>query len=198
MTLESWDTVATKVDFNLEINLDDFKKWVTPEAPILDYGCGYGRVCNRLHALGYKNITGCDTSLEMINRGNNNFPYLPLFQNTDIRLEYPDHTYTAVILCAVLTCVLDNKEKVEIISEAYRLLKQDGLLHVVEFCSPTGKIFESGFGIMMSYQRPEELRKMLMNCTQELSFKVNQVETMSGSKTEAISYFGKKRCNEYP
>jgi ubiquinone/menaquinone biosynthesis C-methylase UbiE len=191
MVRETWDTVATKVTFNLEIDLDGLRELIKPETSVLDYGCGYGRNSNLLQKAGFKNITGCDSSLEMINRGKNDFPSLSLFQNTDLFLDYPENTFGAVILCAVLTCIPNDNRKEEVLREAYRLLQPDGLLHVVEFCDPKGKTFESGLGIMMDYQRPNDLRNLLKSYTEELSFSVINVETMSGRRTEAISYFGK-------
>jgi len=192
MIQETWDTVATKVDFNLAVDIDGLRKLITPETSVLDYGCGYGRICNVLRKAGFKNITGCDNSSEMINRGKSDFPSLSLFQNTDIFLDYPDNTFGTVILCAVLTCILDASRKEAVLCETYRLLQPGGILHVVEFCDPKGKTFESGLGIMMNYQRPDVLRNTLKSYTDELSFSVNNVETMSGSSTEAISYFGRK------
>lgn len=193
MAHETWDTVATKVAFNLEIDSEGLRELVPPEISILDYGCGYGRIGNLLQSVGFKNITGCDSSSEMISRGKNEFPNLFLFQNAEITLDFPDNTFGAVILCAVLTCILDDNRKEAVLAEAHRLLQPAGVLHVVEFCDLKGKTFESGLGIMMDYQRPDVLRNTLKSYTDELSFSINSVETMSGSSTKAISYFGKKR-----
>ncbi len=40
---------------------------------ILDYGCGTGSFCEKLHILGYKNITGIDNSEAMIDVANKNY-----------------------------------------------------------------------------------------------------------------------------
>jgi 2-polyprenyl-3-methyl-5-hydroxy-6-metoxy-1,4-benzoquinol methylase len=45
------------------------KKTIT----ILDYGCGTGAFCQKLHELGYKNVTGLDSSSRMINTAQKNY-----------------------------------------------------------------------------------------------------------------------------
>lgn len=196
MQIEAWNSVAHQIDFNLEIDLVGLKKLIPSNVPILDYGCGYGRTCNILSSNGFLEIVGCDTSSAMINRGNLEHPDLSLFQNDDIRLEYPAKHFGGVVLCAVLTCVPEYKDKIKIISEANRLLRSGGILHVVEFCSNTGKTFESKSGIIMNHQKPNELRKILREFMCELKFEIIQVKTMSGRNAEAINYFGKKIHNK--
>ena len=192
MQIQAWNSVANQVNFNLEIDLVELKKLIPLDVPILDYGCGYGRTCNILNSHGYLGIVGCDTSMAMINRGNFEHPDLSLFQNAAIKLEYPPRHFGGIILCAVLTCVPEYKDKVKIISEANRLLRSGGILHVVEFCSNDGKTFESEFGITMNHQKPNELRKILREFMCELKFEHVQLKTMSGKNAEAISYFGRK------
>ena len=76
MQSEAWDLVAKDVDFNLEIDTDEFMRQVSTDTSILDYGCGYGRTCKLLNSIGYNNILGVDTSPEMIKRGNLLYPHL--------------------------------------------------------------------------------------------------------------------------
>lgn len=192
MSKNTWDTVANKVDFNLGIDIDELKRFLPKDSLILEYGCGYGRVCNLLHCSGFLHVSGCDNSLAMINRGKQEYPDLRLFRNLDIKLEIPDNSFEAIIFCALLTCVPDDGKKSQIVAEACRLIKNDGIFYVSEFCSPTEKTFESGLGLTMHYQRPDQLRALLNGVSTELKFEVLNERTMSGKKVEAISYFGRK------
>ena len=65
-----WDSVAKSVNFTLNIDLQEFRNHVPLNSTILDFGCGYGRVTNKLFNLGYESVVGIDTLFEMIARGN--------------------------------------------------------------------------------------------------------------------------------
>lgn len=192
MSKNIWDTVASEVDFNLRIDVDELKRRIPLDYPILEYGCGYGRICNLLRCSGFTEVAGCDNSLAMITRGKQGYPDLKLFRNSKLKLEIPDSSFEAIIFCALLTCVPNNAKKSHIVTEAYRLLRSDGVFHVAEFCSPEEKTFESELGVRMHYQRPDQLRALLNGVSTELKFEVVKEKTMSGKNVEAISYFGRK------
>ncbi len=191
MQIEAWNSVAQKVNFNLEIDISEFKRIVPRNTTILDYGCGYGRTCENLNSMGYRNIVGVDLSPQMIKRGSLEYPHLSLYQSNEIETKYSNSHFGAVILCAVLTCIPKYQAKVNVLAEVNRILKHGGILHMIEFCSETGKSFKSDMGIVMNHQQPSEL-KSLVGSFSELKFEVIQVETMSGNKTKAVSYFGQK------
>jgi ubiquinone/menaquinone biosynthesis C-methylase UbiE len=192
MQIEAWDSIAEKVDFNLDIDLTEFKNLIPKKTAILDYGCGYGRVCNMLNANGYNNIIGYDTSPEMIKRGILEYPHLQLYQNNNIRLEYPDCHFGTIIMCATLTCVPEYQSKLNLLKEVHRLLKTNGILHAVEFCSKAGKTFESNLGVVMNHQKPDGFKQMVSELMSELKFNILPVKTMSGKNAKAIRYFGRK------
>lgn len=150
-------------------------------------------MCQELNILGYKNIVGVDTSEEMIKRGNKEYPHLLLNHSQKIKLQYPDEHFDIVILCAVLTCIPNVLAKKEILCETYRLLKNGGILHLVEFCNSNRKVFESSFGIQMEHQKPSELRSLATSITKESKFNVIQTKTLSGHSNDAVSYFGIKK-----
>ncbi|GAB1065996.1 MAG: hypothetical protein SAqMacA_38650 [Shewanella algae] len=62
MTVQLWDKVANQVNFNLEIDVQRFCHLVKPDARILDFGCGYGRIAKQLKQLGYPEVLGADPS----------------------------------------------------------------------------------------------------------------------------------------
>ena len=192
MTQTRWDKIVQNVNFNLEIDIAELKKLTNPDTPILEYGCGYGRNCAHLQASGFQTVIGCDSSLEMIKRGKLEYPELTLFQSKDIKIAYPDGYFGGILFCALLTCIPESDLKEKIILEAKRLLRTDGVIHIVEFCSSSGKVFESGLGVKMHYQKPDEIRELLGVFYSEIKFEVTAVQTMSGKTAQAINYFGKR------
>lgn len=195
MQTEAWDLVAMDVNFNLEIDTPEFMRLVPKDTSILDYGCGYGRTCEILNSMGYNNILGVDSSLEMIRRGNLIYPHLTLTQTQGSTLQYPDGNFGAIVLCAVLTCIPEHQAMKDVLSEIERVLKPGGIIHMVEFSNKASNTFVSSIGITMHHQRPSELRSLVSAFT-ELKFEVIQTKTMGGNTAKAVNYFGQKTLNK--
>lgn len=191
MQSDAWNLIAKEISFNLEIDLSGFAKLISKDSIVLDFGCGYGRNSEKLHSKGYINTVGVDSSSEMVERGLIKYPHLSLLHSNSEKLDFPDNYFDSIILCAVLTCIPDYGSKEQIISEMFRLLKSNGIIHIVEFCNETEKNFESSFGVTMNYQTPENFR-LLVKEFDEVNYNIFQTETMSGVKAQAVSYFGKK------
>src|SRR5688572_21249690 len=100
-----WDSVAEHKEFTHPFNFDQFELMTSRAAHILDYGCGYGRIVNELHNKGYENVVGLDFSSQLISRGKRLFPTLNLNVIENPIIPYPDKSFDAVILFAVLTCI---------------------------------------------------------------------------------------------
>ncbi|WP_226684281.1 class I SAM-dependent methyltransferase [Shewanella indica] len=105
MTAQLWDKVANQVNFNLEIDVQRFCHLVKPDARILDFGCGYGRIAKQLKQLGYPEVLGVDPSTAMIKRGLSLYPDINLTQLPQLPLPFADETFDVVLSCAVLTCM---------------------------------------------------------------------------------------------
>jgi ubiquinone/menaquinone biosynthesis C-methylase UbiE len=187
--IEAWDKVASEANFNLEIDLPKFIEHIPSEERILDYGCGYGRITEILFKKGYINIIGVDSSGEMIRRAGLEHPHISLQKTEGSKLSYPNSTFGAVVICAVLTCLPEQKQKVDVLSEIKRVLRPGGILHLVEFCSESNNVFTSKMGVVMQHQTPKELRSLLSTFT-ELSTIVTKTKTMSSNNAKAFSYFG--------
>lgn len=188
---KAWNAVANDVDFNLEIDIEYFSKLVPLKSRVLDYGCGYGRTSQALFETGYTNLTGVDSSSQMIHRGNLEYPHLSLISIDSPTLKYPDNHFDAIVLCAVLTCIPDKQEKLVVINEFRRVLKPGGIVHMVEYCSEANRVFKSKLGVMMHHQSSDGLRSLFTSFT-KLSFNITQSPTMSGNQAQAVSFFGQK------
>ena len=114
-----WDSVSEKKEFTTPFQTEEFSKYVSKDGLIVDIGCGYGRTLNELSLLGYTNLMGFDFSEGMIERGRKQFLQLMLKVKTDDRIDLPDSSVDAVILFAVLTCIVEDAEQEKLISEIY-------------------------------------------------------------------------------
>jgi len=101
--------------------MDIFQKYVNKNAHNLDIGCGYGRILNELYDSGYNNTVGIDFSEKMIERGKIMYPNLCLKTMIKVKTNYLENIFDAVILLAVLTCVIDNGEQMDLLNEIKKI-----------------------------------------------------------------------------
>ena len=127
-----WDKAASKKKFTTPFRMDRFTSYVSKESIILDVGCGYGRTLNELYQEGFKKICGIDFSQKMIERGKNLYPYLDLKKCTGT-FAFKDNTFDAVVLVAVLTCIVKDEDQVKLLDEIERVLKPHGILYINDF-----------------------------------------------------------------
>lgn len=130
---EYWDNAAKVKTFTNTIPWEEWTLRVDKSAKILDVGCGYGRTCIELIDAGYTKVTGIDISPAMIQRGKMLDSRLDLEVQTGKNLPYESHSFNAVTLLAVLTCVPGNDGQKQIISEIQRVLKPGGFLYVSDY-----------------------------------------------------------------
>ncbi|MCK5313078.1 MAG: class I SAM-dependent methyltransferase [Desulfobacteraceae bacterium] len=128
-----WDKVAEEKEFTTPFQMELFKKNVSEKAKILDIGCGYGRTLNQLYLSGFPDLTGVDISKNMINRGNKLYPYLNIQTSDANGIPFDDNSFDAVVLMAVLTCVVNDDEQEQLINEVHRVLRDNGVLYINDF-----------------------------------------------------------------
>ena len=63
-----WDNIGATKTFTHPVNLSSLAG-VSPDARVLDYGCGYGRVMAELSKHGFRDVSGVDLSPALIERG---------------------------------------------------------------------------------------------------------------------------------
>ncbi|PKH07229.1 class I SAM-dependent methyltransferase [Moritella sp. Urea-trap-13] len=189
--MSNWNDVAYKVEFNLEIINELLTDRLPSSSQVLDFGCGYGRITNQLHGLGFKNITGVDSSLEMINRGTNEFPYLELNHVMGTPLPFPDESFDAVISCAVFTCIRDQKIRANVVSELLRILKPNGVIYLAEFCADESVLFTSGVGVPMWHGTQADIKSIVSEFKIEKSLVINN-QTMTGHNSKACHVVARK------
>lgn len=207
---EYWNIVSKKKEFTIPFQLKQFNKYVLKEKLILDVGCGYGRTLDKLYQTGYKNLLGIDFSEGMIQRGKEQFPCLDLRIKANQEIDLQDRSVDAVILFAVLTCIKENHEQQQLLSEIKRVLRPNGIIYVSDFLLNTDKRnmeryrkFEKVYGNYGVFELPEgaicrhhnELWiKQLLGDFVALEYDHLVFTTMNGNKSNGFYFIGKKLC----
>ncbi|MDQ0761110.1 class I SAM-dependent methyltransferase [Streptomyces canus] len=122
-----WDAAATTKTFTHPLHLP-WLGGLDRHAAILDYGCGYGRVMSDLAQYGFENLTGVDTSPEMISRARREHPTLRF--TTPDELPRSPASFDAALLFAVLTCIPADEAQHCLITGLHRLLRPGGTLYI--------------------------------------------------------------------
>jgi ubiquinone/menaquinone biosynthesis C-methylase UbiE len=195
MYQNEWNKIAEEVRFNLDIDLERFIREVPTASDILDFGCGYGRISKLLCDADYRNIVGVDSSVNMIERGRQEYPELSLEISSGSVLPFSDASFDAVVVCAVFTCITCQDARVSQMNELCRVLKPQGLLHMVEFCADSSETLAPGMGVPMLHSSPAELRE-LVTALSIIHEEVVSTKTISGNSAKSYSLFARKTLTE--
>ncbi len=203
-----WDSVSSSKIFTHSVDIVRFNAVVSEQANILDFGCGYGRICDELFNNGFKNIVGVDSSQKMIERGKKEYPHLYLRALEENNLPYDPDLFDTVILFAVLTCIPTNNGQQSLIDEIYRVLRPGGIIYISDYWLQENernldryREFEKKYGIYGVFELPEGaivrhhakdwILSLLSAFKTEELFDI-EVTTMNGNKSLGFQYFGRK------
>lgn len=203
-----WNTAADTKEFTTPFQVEEFSKFVDKSGIIIDIGCGYGRTLEQLHKGGYHNLIGIDFSKAMIERGKEKYPYLDLRLKRTESIEMLDESCDAVILLAVLTCIVSDDEQLLLLKEIKRVLKPGGILYINDFLLNSDErnikryeqfknkynkygVFELPEGAIVRHHNikwvEESLKIFKKNVFEKLIY-----TTMNGNKSNGYYYIGEK------
>ena len=205
---EYWDRVAEEKEFTTPFQMELFKKVVPKKARILDIGCGYGRTLQELYLSEFNDLSGIDISKKMIDKGTKLYPHLALRKYDGSQLPFENNSLDAVILLAVLTCIISNSEQEKLIDEIQRVLRDDGILYVNDFLINSDQrnvdrykryeakynkygIFELSEGVVLRHYTKVRIDELLGNF-EKIIFESVIYTTMNGNKSNGLYYIGKK------
>ena len=203
-----WNKVSDTKEFSTPFQIEEFSKYVKKNDTILDVGCGYGRTLNELYSNGYKSLIGIDFSKGMIERAekiNSNIDFRVM---NNSKIDLPDNCVDSVILLAVLTCIADDKNQKNLISEIQRVLKKDGIIYINDFLLNKDErnlkrynefkdkynkygVFELPEGAVCRHHDKQWINELLNNF-EKIAFKEIEYTTMNGNKSNGFYYIGKK------
>ena len=205
---EYWNKVSETKQFSTPFQIDEFSKYVKKDDVILDVGCGYGRTLNELYTNGYKNLIGIDFSKGMIERAKNINSDIDFRVMNNSKIDLPDNSVDSVILLAVLTCIVEDKEQEYLVSEIYRVLKKGGAIYINDFLLNNDEknlnkynefknkynkygVFELPEGAVCRHHDKEWIKELLKDFKKKI-FKEIEYTTMNGNKSNGFYYIGEK------
>lgn len=202
--LSYWNTTGAVKVFVHPVELA-WLDLIDPQARVLDYGCGYGRLTGLLTERGYANVEGVDVASELVARAREEWPSWRFTLLADPpQLACPDGSVDAVLLFAVLTCVPTDAGQRELIAELRRVLRPGGCLYVSDLCLQSdqrnrsryevfaGKygvygVFETGDGAVCRHHSFEWLHDLLTDLDLVATREV-RVDTMNGNPAQATQF----------
>jgi SAM-dependent methyltransferase len=204
-----WDGVGATKTFTHPVNFTWLAE-VSPNARILDYGCGYGRVMAELNEQGFRDVSGVDLSPALISRGRQ--------LRLDLRFEvlespptvpHASASFDVVLLFAVLTCIPNDDAQRALIAELIRVLAPGGLLYLSdmvlqddernrarytayaeEYDTPHG-VFATGDGAVCRHHHITELRSYLKDLNVLHERRID-VTTMNRHRSKAVQLLARK------
>ncbi len=204
-----WDAVAWEKEFMHPVNLPLLQGHINFESRILDFGCGYGRICRELERAGYKNVTGVDSSAEMIQRGRRQYPGLHLEALPASGPAYPRNAFDAIFLVAVLTCIPGDGGQRKLVHDLDAILRPGGIIYISDYLvQPDSRNVEryqkyaEKYGTYGVFELPEgavvrhhsvEWMDELMHAYEKLDLSFLDVVTMNGNAAKAFQYLARKR-----
>lgn len=205
---EYWNNVSETKQFSTPFQIDEFSKYVKKDDVILDVGCGYGRTLNELYTKGYKNLIGIDFSKGMIERAKKINSDIDFRVMNNSKIDLPDNSVDSVILLAVLTCIVEDKEQENLVSEIYRVLKKGGAIYINDFLLNNDErnlnrynefknkynkygVFELPEGAVCRHHDKEWIKELLKDFKKKI-FKEIEYTTMNGNKSNGFYYIGEK------
>jgi SAM-dependent methyltransferase len=205
---EYWNEVAEIKTFTHPIDIELINQFLNKQSIIVDFGCGYGRIVKELTDLGFENISGFDTSKELIARGKteNNLSLYHIENPTDIELE--DNSVDCILLIAVLTCIPSNEGQNSLIHLLRSKLKKGGILYISDYyiqekSVEVGRyeylnddknnfgVFKLPEGVTFRHHTKEWIKK-LMKDFELLIEKPLIVKTMNGNIADGFQIIAKK------
>ena len=200
---EYWNKVSETKQFSTPFQIDEFSKYVKKDDVVLDVGCGYGRTLNELYTKGYKNLIGIDFSKGMIERAKKINSDIDFRIMNNSKIDLPDNSVDSVILLAVLTCIVEDKEQEYLVSEIYRVLKKGGAIYINDFLLNNDErnlnrynefknkynkygVFELPEGAVCRHHDKEWIK------VKKKIFKEIEYTTMNGNKSNGFYYIGEK------
>ena len=209
-----WDRVADQKTFTHPLDRAWLKKFVEKDARILDFGCGYGRVIGELTAFGYKNAVGIDSSRLMIERARRDFPESSFGSAEDFWASDVVESFDLILILAVLTCIPNGQEQIDLIVRMRGLLQPGGLLYLSDMPLQSDArnlaryiegqrrfgvhgVFETDHGAIVRHHDPRWFDALLIGFEKIATRRVS-IGAMNGHAAKAVQVLARRPIDKYP
>ena len=129
-----WENEGPESPSRCFLLLSRFLASLDPCGPVLDVGCGTGRVLKELVSSGYSgNIHGIDWSLPSITRAQLSVPQAQYCVADCLSLPFPSETFAGCTMSALLTCFADYQQLRQLLFEVHRITKPGGVIFISDF-----------------------------------------------------------------
>ena len=119
------------IRWTIEIH-EDIYKYIQKADRIIDLGCGFGKTCLELYNKGYKNVVGVDINKEGIDFANGLGKFSCRLGDI-LHTKCIDDEFDCGIMQAVMTTLTKYEERVEVLKESNRIIKNVGYLYLSDF-----------------------------------------------------------------
>ena len=202
-----WNGEGATKTFTHPVKMDWLQEHLKPDARILDYGCGYGRVAATLSQQGYQ-VIGVDSAAAMIEKARGHCPQLSFQQITPPRVPFDDSFFDAAVLLAVLTCIPADDDQRAVVNELHRVVRPGGLLYISDYWLQADQrnrdryaqyegqyrtygVFEVSQGVAVRHHSRQWIASLLGDWEQIVASDI-QVVTMNGSEASGFQWLGKR------
>ena len=157
--------------------IDEFVKLVPKSTKVLDAGCASGRDSKFLLDKGI-NVIGIDLSLELIKIAKKNYPDIKFVEGNFLNLPFIDKMFGGIWAHASLLHFENTEDVFKALSEFYRVLMKNGIIHVLVKAQTTINKYNIVIDKLSKHNRffqfftKEEIKDLL----QRSSFKIIKLE----------------------
>jgi SAM-dependent methyltransferase len=148
---------------------------VEPGELLLDIGSGFGRVLDYLEKKGFTHVFGLENNFRFLEKS-----HFSVVCGKGEQAPFKDESFGVIFSIGLLSYILEDSKRTQLLNEIYRILKSRGLLFLSCFLissdeyhqkkyregqieSRTYGIFESDSGGIFRHSRENELRELLDN-----------------------------------
>ncbi|MFH8349378.1 class I SAM-dependent methyltransferase [Streptomyces sp. NPDC018045] len=206
-----WERAGAAKTFTHPLDPGLLDTYVPRDVPVLDYGCGYGRLTAELVAAGYTDVRGVDVSRALVERGGREHPGIRIEHCPGLPLPFEDGHFGAALLFAVLTCVPGSGAQREIVAELGRLVRPGGVLYVSDMPLQrdprnvaryaryadrhgTYGVFETPDGGVFRHHEPDRLRGLVRAHGFAVEAeRTDTVGTLDGHTAERLQIIGRRQ-----
>lgn len=146
-----WNEVPDLVS-TTPFQIEEFETYCNKKTfPILDVGCGYGRILKKLEHAGYRNLHGIDNSEIQISRAKAQTKYSRYSIGDALRLPFNAHSFNTIISFGLINNIIKSSDVEKIIQQIHTLLQENGYwfinLYSVNYCNYFKFKYQDGFDL---------------------------------------------------